>query len=216
MKHVQDSRFLSPLRLSAGKIHASRRSCEIERAGNANFATAGSAGKKKKKRQERKDPETAPWPVSITRLLWLRQWRTLFLAGRRSLRLPSSRGSSLLPASIRDGERNRTKGTSPIAPQRLPRHPRFLPVAPATSLYLPSFLLVLLRVPLVVSLPFLRSSRRANLLGRYVQIDSERVRGPCSRVPRYFILVASVVSVICILQLGCSVALTHIECLNAL
>lgn len=151
MKHVQDSRFLSPLRLPAGKIHVSAR--HADRAKSSVLGTRISRRQEalaKKKRQERKDPETAPWPVSITRLLWLRQWRTLFLAGRRSLRLPSSRGSSLLPASIRDGERNRTKGTSPIAPQRLPRHPRFLPVAPASSLYLPSFLLVLLRVPLVV------------------------------------------------------------------
>lgn len=62
------------------KFRVSRRSCEIERAGNANFATAGSTGKKK--RRERKGPETTPWPVSITRLLWLRQWRTLFLAAQ--------------------------------------------------------------------------------------------------------------------------------------
>lgn len=30
--------------------------------------------KKKDETVERKGPETAPWPVSITRLLWLRQW----------------------------------------------------------------------------------------------------------------------------------------------
>lgn len=117
---ILDSFFL--LVCPPEKFRASRRSCEIERAENANFATAGNTGKKKK--QERKGPETAPWTVSITRLLWLRQWRTLFLAAIRSLCLLSSRGSSLSLASIRDGERNRTKGTSPIAPQRLPRLPR--------------------------------------------------------------------------------------------
>lgn len=158
--------------LSRGKnlrFHASRRSCEIRRAGNANFATAGSTGKK---RPERKGPETAPWPVSITRLLWLRQWRTLFLAEDVfSTFLPSTvllscsrRSATASETAQREHRRSRLNGflvsrcTSPSS--------RF-PHSGPTLFY--SFFSVFLSS----SVSSLRSSsRRANLLGRYVQIDS--------------------------------------------
>ena len=170
--------FLSP-RLPAGKIPRVTPIVRNRACWEHEFCN-GRKHWQKKKRQERKGPETAPWTVSITRLLWLRQWRTLFLAAIRSLCLLSSRGFSLSLASIRDGERNRTKGTSPIAPQRLPRLPRS-PHHPG-FLQPPSFLLILLRVPLV-NPPV---SRRTNLLNRYIQIETS----PCSKMPRYLILLS--------------------------
>jgi len=57
-------------------------------------------GQRKTTKRKRKGPETAPWPVSITRLLWLRQWRTLFLAGRRRLFSPSPLLAPSLPLSL--------------------------------------------------------------------------------------------------------------------
>lgn len=80
-----------------------------------------------------------------------------FVNGERSFSLEDVLSDSLsytipLSRSIRDGERNRTKGTSPIAPQRLPPH-----ISPASSLQPPSFLLVLLRVS-----PLLPSSSSLN------------------------------------------------------
>lgn len=166
------------------RFRALRRSCEIGRAGNANFATAGSAGKK---RQKRKGPETAPWPVSITRLLWLRQWRTLFLAEDvLSVSLPltvllscSRRSATASETAQREHCRSRLNGF--LASRSTPLSPRF----PHSSL---PFFYSSSSVFLSSSLPPFRSSRRANLLGRYVQIDSGRVRGPCSRVPCYLIL----------------------------
>lgn len=63
----------------------------------------------------------------------------------------------LLP--IRDGERNRTKETAPIAPQRLPYHiPHLLGFLSAAPLSLSLFFLIILRVPPVILL--LRCSRR--------------------------------------------------------
>jgi len=125
--------FLSP-RLPAGKIPRVTPIVRNRACWEHEFCN-GRKHWQKKKRQERKGPETAPWTVSITRLLWLRQWRTLFLAAIRSLCLLSSRGFSLSLASIRDGERNRTKGTSPIAPQRLPRLPRSPRLPPASFFF---------------------------------------------------------------------------------
>lgn len=148
-KHMWDL-FLFSFSLARRKnsrFRALRRSCEIGRAGNANFATAGSAGKKK---QKRKGPETAPWPVSITRLLWLRQWRTLFLAEDvLSASLPltvllscSRRSATASETAQREHCRSRLNGF--LASRSTPLSPRF----PHSSL--PFFLLVLLRVPLVV------------------------------------------------------------------
>lgn len=61
---------------------------------------------------------------------------------RRFLRLSSSHGPSLLLASIRDGKRNRTKGTSSIASQRLPRLlPKYSPASRFPHSSLPLFYL---------------------------------------------------------------------------
>lgn len=170
-KHIWDARSF-PSRLPAGKIRVFAR--YADRAKSSVLGTRISRRQEALAKKGRKGPETAPWPVSITRLLWLRQWRTLFLAEDVLSRLSPSHGPSLSLASIRDGKRNRTKGTSPIAPQRLPRLPKYL--SPLVILFprssLPLFLLVLLVFLSSSSLPPLRSSRCANLLGRYVQIET--------------------------------------------
>lgn len=102
------------------RFRASRRSCEIGCTGNANFATAGSAGEKKKQDRREKRPRNCAVAGLDYTVTLASSMENALSRWRRPLHLASSHGLSPSLASIRDGKRNRTKGTSPIAPQRLP------------------------------------------------------------------------------------------------
>lgn len=133
------------------------RSCEIGRDGNVNFAmTAGNAGKKTRERRFR---NCTAWPGSITRLLWLRQWRMFFPAREKTSFLSLS-SSSLSLVSIRN-ERRAKPHKGNIA-DRASTASSATSLISSTSFSLASFFFVYLYF-----FVFLRSSHQANLLGRY-------------------------------------------------
>lgn len=110
---------------------------------------------------------------------WRRLLPSFFLPRSFSLaRVDPRRQAKPHKGNIAD--RASTASSSPDVPSSSSRFPHSGP----TLFYL--FFSVFLSSSVSSSLR--SSSRRANLLGRYVQIDTGWVRGPRSRVPRYLIL----------------------------
>lgn len=160
------------------RFRASCRSCEIGRAGNTNFATAGNAGKKKKTGKKRaRNCAMAGLDYTVTLASSMENALSRWKTSSPTLSLLHDSSLSLDP-------RRRAKPHKGNITDR---------ASTASSPHLPGFLtpasLFFTRPPPCFSPPaILLSAQRANLLDRYVQIDSGRVRGPCSRVPRYLIL----------------------------
>lgn len=130
------------------RFRALRRSCEIGRAGNANFATAGSTGKKKDRRE--KAQKLRHGRSRLHGYFGFVNGETFFLAEDvLSASLPltvllscSRRSATASETAQREHRRSRLNGF--LASRSTPS------VSLVSSLQPPFFLLVLLRVPLVV------------------------------------------------------------------
>lgn len=117
----------------------------------------------KRRERKKKVQKTAPWPVSITRLLWLRQWRERWKTWVSFSRLFLSLAVAVRREQEKPHKENiadRVSTASSPCPSLSPR----LPLSPASLFF---FWLVLLHVS-PVSLPPATpcSLRNANLLDR--------------------------------------------------